>query len=47
MDAASNAQLLAYFKDREVWLLNADSLPQRLQHYSTDSTSCRPEPDPK
>jgi hypothetical protein len=30
MDPKSDAQLIAYFKDREVWLLNADSYPQRV-----------------
>ncbi len=40
MDAKSDAQLIGYFKDREVWLLNADSYPQRVVPY--DSSSCRP-----
>jgi hypothetical protein len=43
MDAASDAGLLSYFKDREVWLLNADSYPQRVRPYDADSTLCRPE----
>jgi hypothetical protein len=43
MDAASDAGLLSYFKDREVWLLNADSYPQRVRPYDADSNLCRPE----
>jgi hypothetical protein len=40
MDAKSDAQLIGYFKDREIWLLNADSYPQRVVPY--DSSLCRP-----
>lgn len=43
IDPKSDAQLLSYFKDREVWLLNADSKPPRVVPYNADSTSCRPE----
>jgi hypothetical protein len=43
MDAESDARLLSYFKDREVWLLNADSKPQRVVPYAAESNSCRPE----
>ncbi len=43
VDTESDAQLLSYFKDREVWLLNADSYPQRVQPYDADSNLCRPE----
>jgi hypothetical protein len=42
MDAKSDAQLIQYFKDRKVWLLNADSYPQRVVPYDMDSNSCRP-----
>lgn len=35
MDAKSDAQLLNYFTDREVWLLNADVQPQRLVRYDS------------
>jgi hypothetical protein len=30
----SNARLLAYFHDREAWLLDADTWPQHVIHYS-------------
>jgi len=43
MDADSDAQLVNYFKDREVWLLNADSYPQRVRPYAADSIVCKPE----
>ena len=43
VDTASDAQLLSYFKDREVWLLNADSYPQRVRPYDAESNLCRPE----
>ena len=43
MDEKSDAQLIGYFKDREVWLLNADSYPQRVRPYAADSNLCRPE----
>jgi hypothetical protein len=43
MDAQSDARLLSYFKDREVWLLNADSIPQRVRPYDADSNMCRAE----
>jgi len=46
MDPESDAQLVSYFKDREIWLLNADSYPQRVQPYDVDAL-CRPEPDAK
>ena len=42
MDEKSDAQLIAYFKDREVWLLNADSYPQRVVPYSATSSACGP-----
>jgi hypothetical protein len=42
MDAESDAQLLSYFKDREVWLLNVYSYPQRVRPYNADSNLCRP-----
>ena len=42
MDAKPDAQLIQYFKDREVWLLNADVYPQRVVPYNEDSNSCRP-----
>jgi hypothetical protein len=41
MDAESDARLLSYFKDREVWMLNADSYPQRVRPYDADSNLCR------
>jgi hypothetical protein len=47
MDPKSDAQLIGYFKDREVWLLNADSYPQRVMPYGADSSSCKPESDAK
>ncbi len=34
ISAKSNARLLAYFHDREAWLLDADSWPQHVIHYS-------------
>ena len=37
MGADNNEELLHYFKDRRVWLLEADDLPPKLQPYS-DST---------
>jgi hypothetical protein len=45
MDDQSNAQLLHYFKDREVWLLQADVVPQHVVHYSSDMVSREPEVD--
>jgi hypothetical protein len=43
IDTESDARLIDYFKDREIWLLNADSNPQRVVPYRFDSVSCRPE----
>jgi hypothetical protein len=37
MDTASDARLLDYFKDREVWLLQADIVPQHVLHYVPDA----------
>jgi hypothetical protein len=37
MDTASDARLLDYFKDREVWLLQADIVPQHVVHYVPDA----------
>ena len=34
MGADKNEELLHYFKDRRVWLLEADEVPPRLQPYS-------------
>jgi len=42
MDPRSDAQLIQYFKDREVWTLNADSIPQRVRPYDADTILCRP-----
>jgi hypothetical protein len=42
MDPQSDARLLSYFKDREVWLLNADSYPQRVRPYAAESSVCTP-----
>jgi hypothetical protein len=42
MDPRSDAQLIQYFKDREVWTLNADSIPQRVRPYDADANLCQP-----
>ena len=42
MDRKSNARLLAYFHDREAWLVEADVNPQRAVRYS--SSRLLPEP---
>lgn len=42
MDPQSDARLVDYFKDREVWLLNADAKPQHVVPYSADSSLCKP-----
>lgn len=42
MDPRSDAELVNYFKDREIWLLNADTIPQRVVPYAGMGT-CRPE----
>jgi hypothetical protein len=34
MGAAQNEELLRYYKDRRVWLLDADDPPPRLAPYS-------------
>jgi hypothetical protein len=47
MDPKSDAQLIGYFKDREVWLLNADVLPAHVTPYAADSNLCRTDPDAK
>jgi len=39
MDPESDARLAAYFKDREIWRLDADSRPQHVVHYQND---CKP-----
>lgn len=45
MDAESDAQLLAYFPDREAWLLEADVYPQRVVPYPQRETpDCPPMP---
>ena len=33
MDPASDRELMEYFKDREVWVLEADQNPVKLKHY--------------
>jgi hypothetical protein len=43
MDPKADAELIDYFKDRHVWLLNADSYPQRVTPYGADSNSCTTE----
>ena len=45
MDPQSDARLIGYFQDREVWLLNADSDPPRVRPYFEDFGSCRTNPD--
>ncbi len=42
MDTESDKRLLSYFKDREVWLLDADSKPQHVVRYSADASACQP-----
>ena len=42
MDSRSDAQLIQYFRDREAWILNADSYPQRVRPYDADANLCRP-----
>jgi hypothetical protein len=42
VDPESDAQLISYFQDREVWLLNADSYPQRVRPFTADSSACQP-----
>ena len=36
MDATQNRKLLEYFKDRRVWLLEADAEPPKLVPYSVE-----------
>jgi hypothetical protein len=43
MDSKSDEQLIRYFQDREVWLLNADAKPEHVQPYNRDANTCRPE----
>ena len=38
LDAEQNAKLLAYFKDRKIWLVTPDSDNTYLEPYATDST---------
>lgn len=40
MNPQSDAQLIKYFQDREVWLLNADAKPQHVQPYNADASLC-------
>jgi hypothetical protein len=42
MDPKSDAQLIDYFKDREAWLLNADSYPRRVTPYAAGLSTCQP-----
>ena len=39
MGAEQNKELLEYFKDREVWLVEPDENPPRLSPYSTELRS--------
>jgi hypothetical protein len=37
MDLAHNAELISYYKDRQVWLVNADRYPAKLEPYSVQA----------
>jgi hypothetical protein len=41
MDTQHNRRLLAYFKDRRVWLLDADARPVTLVPYPLENDNCR------
>jgi hypothetical protein len=41
MGAAKNEELLRYFKDRHVWLLEADNVPPKLRPYSDTTITAR------
>jgi hypothetical protein len=44
LETAQNQKLIDYFKDRRIWLLEADSVPPRLAPYSAlpQSVDTRP-----
>jgi len=44
MDPKSDAQLISYFQDREIWLLNADAKPQHVEPYGANASVCEPSP---
>jgi len=41
MGPAKNQELLAYFKDRQVWVINVDDTPPRLLPYEPPSPECK------
>jgi hypothetical protein len=47
MDLKSDQQLIGYFQDREVWLLNADVKPEHVQPYNADANLCTLDPAAK